>query len=357
MIQSTICRIIPLRAAERIVLAATILVVLQGISAAQNNVLPEADANPTRLSTTLAHGVAAPLRIYHDGGIRDISAVGNRDLGCKSGLGSRYSLQEQVQIGRSYAQAVEDNSKLIRDSLITEYVNRIGQTLARNSNAPIPFTFRIIDAADVNAFSLPGGFIFIDSGLILAADNEAELAGVISHEVAHVAACHAAQEMAGEELTKPASMPLILRLAARRMTVNTVYLKPSRSSEAEADFLGVEYLYKTGYDPRALSSFLEKAMAMEKQKAGSRTNASESQSQITSRVEGIHQHINMLLPPGSEYKLDTPEFHEIKNRLSALENDESAGKSHSRHDLRLTGSFPTAATDELSNGDADYPPR
>ncbi len=168
-------------------------------------------------------------------------------------------------MGRSYAHRVESTSKLITDPIITEYVNRIGQNLARISDAQFQNTFEIIDTDEVQAFSLPGGFIFVDSGLILAADDEAELAGVISHEMAHVAACHVRQDMAPDALTSVSSMPLILRLLFRPAIQNTVYLNRTPSFEFEADLLGVEYLYKAGYDPQALPSFLEKMRAIEKQ--------------------------------------------------------------------------------------------
>jgi beta-barrel assembly-enhancing protease len=162
--------------------------------------------------------------------------------------------------------------------------------------------------------------------LILAADNEAELAGVISHEIAHVAACHAAQEMEREELTNVASMPLIFRLVFRRAIRNTISLKPTRSFEFEADFLGIEYLYKAGYDPQALLSFFEKVRARENQNRSRRANALDVHPQIADRIERTQQEINTLLPPASEYKLDTSEFQEIKKRLAELDNGHKLNK-------------------------------
>jgi predicted Zn-dependent protease len=328
MIQSRLGGNISPRASKFILLLLTILVLLQSVSVAQNNAVRETDARSGTISAALAPGMTKALNTYHERSIPEISAAGNGNVGCTRGLANRYSPEAQVEMGRSYAKQVEATSKLITDPVITEYVNRISQNLARNSGAQVPFTIKIIDTDDVNAFSLPGGFLFVDSGLILAVDNEAELAGVISHEIAHVAACHAAEEIAHEELTNPASMPLIFRLLLRPITRNTIYLKPTRSFESEADFFGVEYLYKAGYDPRALSSFLEKVKARERQKPGSPAKPSEFQPQMTDRIERIRLEINTLLPSAPEYKLDTSEFQEIKERLAELENRHKVAKNY-----------------------------
>jgi predicted Zn-dependent protease len=215
---------------------------------------------------------------------------------------------------------VETTSKLITDPVIAEYLNRIGDTLASNSGPQVQLTLKIIDTDEINAFSLPGGFIFVDSALVLAADSEAELAAIISHEIAHLAACHAAQEMGREEVTNVASMPPIFRFVVRHITRNTVYFRPVGSFDSEADSLGIEYLYKAGYDPQAMSSILEKVKAIEKQKRGNRANAFGSHSLITDRIERTRKKINTLLPPSPEYKVDTSDFHEVKERLSKMEN-------------------------------------
>ena len=304
-------------ASAPVLLVLSILLLLQSNSAAQNNSVYQTDARPATTSATLVSGSSQPFKNYQS--VRDISAVGNRDIGCTHGMGNAYNVKA-LHLGQSYAHQVEATSKIITDPAIAGYVNRIAQNLVRNSDVQVQLTLEIIDTGEVNAFSLPGGFIFVDSGLILAADNEAELAGVISHEIAHVAACHAAQEMAREELTDVAFMPRIFRVVFRRAILNTIYLKPTRSFESEADFLGVEYLYKAGYDPRALSSFFEKVRAREKQNRSSRANAFDGHPQIADRIERTQQEINTLLPAASEYKLDTSEFQDIKKRLAELDN-------------------------------------
>lgn len=348
MIQRRLSGNIAIRASEPILLVVMIMVLLQSVSAGQNNAVQETNTRSGANPATLA-AMAKPLKTCH--GIRDVCAVGKRDIGCSRGLGSRYSLEAQIEMGRSYAQEVETTFKLIIDPVITEYVNRIGQNLVRNSDAQVRFTIKIIETDDVNAFSLPGGFLFVDSGLILAVDNEAELAGVMSHEIAHVAACHAAQEMAREELgTNLVAMPVIFRLLLRQLTLNTV--EPTRSFESEADFLAIEYLYKAGYDPQALSSFFEKLKAMEKQKPGSLTKALESHPHMADRIKRNQQEINKLLPPAAEYKVDTSDFQEIKTRLFELENGHELDKNYGGDGPTLRGASPGTPADAGTSGAA-----
>src|SRR5207244_8742402 len=144
------------------------------------------------------------------GSIRDIDAIGNRNVGCGRGLGNWYSLEKQIQMGKEFAQQIETTSKFVTDPAVTEFINRIGQNLVRNSDSLVPFTIKVVDSDDINAFALPGGFFYVDSGLILAADNEAELVGVMAHEIAHVAACHAARQRTRSKLMNMASVPLMM---------------------------------------------------------------------------------------------------------------------------------------------------
>ncbi len=141
--------------------------------------------------------------------MNNIDAIGNRNVGCNKGMGNWYSLEKQVAMGHSYSQQVEHGAKMISDPVVTEYVNRVGQNLVRNSDAKVPFTIKVIDTDEINAFALPGGFFYVNSGLILAADNEAELAGVMAHEIGHVAACHVAREQTRSNIANLASIPLI----------------------------------------------------------------------------------------------------------------------------------------------------
>lgn len=306
-------------------LVAPLLVLFQLCSAGQYNSQPNTDVHARTTSANLATIASQPFKSGNDGSIRDRSAVGKRDIGCTHGLSSRYSLQTQIEMGRSYAQQIESTFRLVTDPVINEYVNRIGQKLARNSDAHFQHTFKIVDTDELNAFSLPGGFVFVDSGLILAAENEAELAGVLSHEMAHVAACHITQEIAHEEFDA-SRMQLIFRLVFRSAIRNTVDLNPTRSFEFEADHLGIEYLYKTGYDPRALPTFLERVRTIEI-KRGNRANVSESYPRIADRIRKAQREIDHLRPPASENKLDTSEFQEVKNRLAELERNQEGNKT------------------------------
>jgi len=213
-------------------------------------------------------------QIKHDGGKTDVDAVGNRNVGCGRGVGNWYTVEGQVARGRGYAQQIESQIKLVSDPVVTEYVNRIGQNLVRNSDAQVPFTIKVIDSDVVNAMALPGGFFYVNSGLILAADEEAEMAGVMAHEIAHVAACHYGREMTRMNLLQMASLPAIFMGGAlgygiyegMGLGIPLTFLHFSRGFEAEADYLGVEYMYRAGYDPSAFVSFFEKIQAMEKKK-------------------------------------------------------------------------------------------
>jgi beta-barrel assembly-enhancing protease len=307
-----------------------------------------------------------PIKAYHDGSIRDIDAIGNRKIGCDRGLGNWYSLEKQIEMGRSYAQQMEGAAKLITDPVITEYVNRIGQNLVRNSDAQVPFTIKVIDTDDVNAFALPGGFFYVDSGLILAADNEAELAGVMSHEIAHVAACHVARENTRGQLMNLASIPLIfvgggIGFAARNLmglAVPMGFLQFSRGFESEADFLGIEYMYKAGYDPQALTSFFEKVKALEKHKPGTISKAFDTHPQTPDRIQKTQQEINTLLPPEPQYIVDTSEFVDVRARLFELQNRRGLndGKGGSRPTLRRPPHAPAGDDSSASSNSGDDHP-
>ena len=179
----------------------------------------------------------------------DVESIGNRKMGGK-GLGNWYSLEKEIRMGKEFAAQIESSVKLVQDPVVNEYVNRIGQNLVRNSDARVPFTIKVIDADDINAFALPGGFFYVNSGLILAADDEAEMAGVMAHEIAHVAARHATRQMTRGQIANLATIPLIfvgggLGYAIRSAAgfgLPLTFLTFSRGFEAEADYLGLQYM-------------------------------------------------------------------------------------------------------------------
>jgi predicted Zn-dependent protease len=271
---------------------------------------------------------ADPDKVKHDGGKTDVDAIGERNVGCKTGVGNWYGVEKQVALGRQYAQQVESSVKLIQDPVVAEYVNRVGQNIVRNSDAQVPFTIKVIDSDEINAFALPGGFFYVNSGLILAADEEAELAGVMAHEIAHVAACHAARENTRGNLLSLASIPLIFvggpigyaGYQAAGLALPVTFLHFSRGFEAEADYLGLQYMYKSGYDPSAFISFFEKVQAQEKKKPGVLAKAFSTHPQTPDRIEKSQREIAQILPARAEYVVTSSEFDDVKGRLAALEN-------------------------------------
>ena len=269
----------------------------------------------------------------HNKNKNDIDDIGNRNIGNR-GLGDWYSLDTDIKIGKQYAMMVEQSAKLIQDPVINEYVNRIGQNLVRNSDAKVPFTIKVIDSDEINAFALPGGFFYVNSGLILAADEEAELAGVMAHEIAHVCARHATKEMTRENYVQIATTPLMFVInswgmyeatnIALGLAIPVAFMKFSRNFEAEADYLGLQYMYKAGYDPQAFVSFFEKIEAREKQKPGTLSKAFASHPPTPDRIAKSESEIKDLLPARSQYVVDTSEFDAVKARLAAFEDRKKA---------------------------------
>jgi len=303
-------------------------------------------------------------QIKHDGGKTDVDAVGNRDVGCGRGVGNWYSVEGQVSRGRVYAQQIESQIKLVNDPVVTEYVNRVGQNLVRNSDAQVPFTIKVIDSDVVNAMALPGGFFYVNSGLILAADEEAELAGVMAHEISHVAACHYAREMTRAQLMQLATIPLIFvggaigygAYEASGLAIPMTFLKFSRNFEAQADYLGIQYAYRAGYDPSGLVSMFEKLAAMEKKKPGTISKAFETHPPTAERIEKSQEEIRKILPSKAQYVVTTSEFDEVKARLAAIENRHKVvdPKDANKPSLRRTSTSSDPNTGN-SQSDDDRP--
>ncbi|HVO60742.1 MAG TPA: M48 family metallopeptidase [Terriglobales bacterium] len=322
----------------------------------------DTDSQPGSYNAPAAAASVEPRgrKVVHDGSINDVSAIGNRNVGCSKGAGNWYSLEKQIAWGKQISQQVESQSRIINDPVLSEFINRVGQNIVRNSDAHVPFTIKVIDSDDVNAFALPGGFFFVNSGLILAADNEAELAGVMAHEIGHVAACHAARENTRANLMEMITVPLIItsRGAAgygvyegAGLAVPLTFLHFSREFEAQADYLGVQYMYKAGYDPQAFISFFEKLEAREKKKPGTISKAFSTHPQTPDRIERSQEEIANILPPRPEYKLTTSEFDNVKARLLALENrhkvpNEKDNKKPTLRQADKNGSGDTSGADD-----------
>jgi predicted Zn-dependent protease len=252
----------------------------------------------------------------------DVDAIGNRNVG--KGI-NFYSIEKEIALGKQLAQEVERSSKLIDDPVVTEYVNRVGQNLVRNSDARVPFTIKVIDSDEVNAFALPGGFFYVNSGLILRAQEESELAGVMAHEISHVTARHGTKNATKGEMMQLATIPLMLLGPAGwagyglyeglNIAIPLTYLKFSRDSEREADFLGLEYMYKAGYDPNAFVTFFERIQADEKRRPGTIPKVFSTHPPTPDRIEAAQKEIARILPNKPEYIVTTSEFDSVKARL------------------------------------------
>jgi len=321
------------------------------------------DGGTTQSTQSPAVQPADPDKVKHDGGKNDVDAIGNRKMGGR-GLGNWYSIESDIKMGKQYAMMVDSSSKMVSDPVVTEYVNRLGQNLVRNSDAQVPFVFKIIDSDVVNAMSLPGGFVYVDSATILAADGEAELAGVMAHEIAHVCARHATRQMTRAQYANFATIPLIFvgggigyaAYEAAGLALPITFLSFQRGFEAEADYLGLQYMYKAGYDPQSFVSFFEKLQAMEKKKPGTLAKTFASHPQTPDRIEKSQEEIEKILAARPEYTVTTSEFEDVKSRLASLENRRKPldNKDGSKPSLRRTSSTDKTGKDGTTSDD-DHP--
>src|SRR6202049_4799366 len=299
----------------------------------------------------------APQAVLASDPKKDPDQIGNRDV--SKGV-NFYSVEKEIALGKGLAQQVERQAKIINDPMIAEYVNRVGQNLVRNSDAKVPFTIKVIDSEEVNAFALPGGFFFVNSGLILKADNEAELAGVVSHEIAHVAARHGTRQATRGEIANLATIPLIFMgggwttygiYQAASVLVPIGFLKFSRGFESEADMLGLEYMYKAGYDPTAFVDFFEKIETLDKRKPGTMAKVFSTHPMTDDRIRAAQKNIQNYLKAKPEYVVITSEFNDVKNRLLAMHNRRKIDdKDVNRPQLRRTPGSGTGPVDADENG-------
>lgn len=302
----------------------------------------------------------------------NVNLIGHRAVG--TGL-NFYSLEREIAVGQDLAKQVEQSSKLVTDPAITNYVNRIGQNLVRNSDSRVPFTIKVIDSGEINAFALPGGFFYVDSGLILAAESEAELAAIMAHEIAHVAARHATKNMTKQQIWNMASIPLmfvggpagyaIAEVAS--IAVPMSFLKFSRDSEREADMLGLQYDYAAGYDPQAFIQFFERLKAQEKEKHSKIAKLFSTHPMTADRITAAQAEIRTYFPDRDSYVLDTSEFGAMKARLLSIQgnrrlNEDQGGnrpvlRKHTENESTndIASSQPASATTAATPVDDDHP--
>jgi hypothetical protein len=295
--------------------------------------------------------------------IDDVTSVGNREIGSR-GLFNWYSTETEIRMGKMYAREIEKSTRLITDPVVNEYVNRIGQNIVRNSDCKVPFTIKVIDSDEINAFALPGGYFFVNSGLILNADEEAEMAGVMAHETAHVCAHHWARGTTRGQMAQIGMIPVMILVGGwagvgiyegAGLAIPLTMIKFSRDFEAQADYLGVQYMYRAGYDPQAFISFFEKIQALEKRKPGLVSKAFEDHPQTPDRILHSQEEIARILPARDEYTVTTSEFDDIKARLARIENKRrlTDSKGAPKPSLRRPGTStgdPTGSSSPSSTG-------
>jgi len=279
----------------------------------------------------------------------DVNAVGTRNIGGR-GAGNWFSTDWEIRNGKSYSMEIEKSAHMVTDPVVVEYINRVGQNIVKNSDCKVPFTIKVIDSDEINAMALPGGFFYVNSGLIMAADEEAEIAGVMAHEIAHVCAHHAAREMTRMYYAQIGSVPLIIMTQgswtgygiyeATQLAIPITFLQFSRNFEAEADWLGLQYMYKAGYDPQAFIQFFEKIDALEKHKPGTLAKVFADHPQTPDRIMHSEEEIATIMPARPDYMVTTSEFDDVKGRLARLENKRKIndGKGGNKPTLRRTTS-------------------
>jgi len=300
----------------------------------------------------------------------DVSAIGNRSS-VGHGL-NFYSLEHEIALGKQLSAEVERQAKFINDPVVTEYVNRVGQNLVRNSDAQVPFTIKVIDSDVVNAFALPGGFFYVNSGLILHADEESELAGVMAHEIAHVCARHGTKQATKGEITQLAMIPAMIFIPytlagyaiyqGMQFAIPMAFLQFTRTDEAEADYLGLQYMYKAGYDPNAFVAFFEKVATDEKKQPGTIPKIFSTHPPTPERIKASQKEIATILPQRADYIVTTSEFDVVKHRLQLIEqnvkvNDKNPNKPSLRKKTAQTTAPQPGDTSTTSdpNSDPDRP--
>src|ERR1039458_3607493 len=256
----------------------------------------------------------------------DPAQIGSRDVG--KGV-NFYSLEKEMALGKQLAEEVQRQAKVVDDPLISEYINRIGQNLVRNSDAKVPFTFQVIEGESPNAFALPGGYVFIYTALLEIADEEDELAAAMAHEIAHVAARHMTKQATKSQMVNLAGVPVGVILGggiggavARQGAaagLPAVFMHFTRQDEAEADYLGVQYLYAAGYDPNGAISIFEKLESLEKKQPGTVARIFSTHPMDAARIQKTEQEIDRILPARDEYVINTSEYVAIRQGTIARE--------------------------------------
>ena len=292
----------------------------------------------------------------------DVERIGNRRVAHRSMI----SQEKEIAVGKRYSMEIDRSARLIKDPVINEYVNRVGQNLVRNSDAKIPFTFKVIDNPGINAFALPGGFVYVNSGLLLAAEEEDEMAGVLAHEIAHVTARHWASRMTKASILQMAQIPLMIFTGglsypafyavwnAYGFAVPIAFLKFSRGAETESDYLGLQYMYKAGYDPEAYIQFFGKLLQESRKSPGSMPKIFASHPPTPERILKAEDTIEKILPLREQYLVTTSEFDDVKSRMQTVMSQMRGEMEKKDRDRPTLKRRPRSEGEE--RGDDDQPP-
>jgi len=298
---------------------------------------------------------------------KDVDAIGDRKVAHRSLI----SQEKEIAAGKQYATEIDHTAKMVTDPVVNEFVNRLAQNIARNSDLTIPLTVKVIDDPSLNAFALPGGFLYVNSGLILAADEEAQVAGVVAHEIAHAAARHWASQMTKGMLLQYIMIPLIFvpmsypvyigASQALNFGIPIAFMKFNRSAEAEADMLGLQYMYKAGYDPSAYVSFFGKIIEQDRRSPGSVPTVFASHPPTPERIVASEKEIKEILPTKPQYLVSTSEFDDVKGRLQSImsmkrKTDKKEGPTLRKREAGDTTTTDTQTTGTSKDDSEDKPP-
>jgi predicted Zn-dependent protease len=296
------------------------------------------------LSAAVLIAALAVMNGYAQNKKNDPDQIGNRDVG--KGL-NIYSLEREMALGKQLAEEVARQAKIVSDPLLSEYVNRLGQNLVRNSDAKVPFTFQVIEDDSPNAFALPGGFVFVNTGLIRLADEEDEFAGAVAHEIAHVAARHFTKQATKAEIANIGSIFLggLGGIAARQAVIPMGFLKLSRADESEADFLGLQYMYAAGYDPNGAISIFEKLESLLRKQPGLFARLTSTHPMDADRIAKTQKEIDTILPGRADYVVTTSDYKAMRDRMMALENKRKVDDQNTPQLRRAPGMGTDSQTD------------
>ncbi len=273
-----------------------------------------------------AVGALVALPLPADDKEKDPDQIGNRKV---DGGVNWYSMEKEIAMGKQYAMEIERQAKIVDDPIIAEYVNRVGQNLVRNSDVKVPVSIKVLETDEPNAMALPGGFFFVNTGLLKLAQNESEIAGVMGHELAHIAARHATRQMTRAGIVNLATIPMMILgggwamygiYQATNLLIPITFLKFSREFESEADMLGLQYMYKAGYDPNGFVDIFERLESMEKRKPGTISKMFTSHPPTGDRIVKVQEITAKYLKEKPEYVVTTSEFDDVRDRLMMLEN-------------------------------------